>query len=340
MLMNSLYAGQVNLGGQSFPAVGPDGTPTHEPIVDQETWDRACEIREATSQSRGGGRGRRPAGPHLFTSGLLVCSCGAPMSTVTKPTRTPGKPYERYVCARRLHHTPKACSQSPIKRELVDGAVWEFFSKVALDVEATKAAVTEAHNARLSELVMLRTQTEQEIAKAQSELARIRGDYRRGAITATDWGEFRDELTAELEGGKAQLVQFAKQHEALQAEIDQIDVEGIVLSELTALRSLIVGDAQASSREGVDAFRMALRRLFDHFELIEWPGFGGPPSEATDSIIYQGQAPVVERGGHCLVLLPHVRREVADWEGDQTEFPALRRVALSLRANLSARLVA
>jgi site-specific DNA recombinase len=54
MLMNSLYAGQVNLGGQSFPAVGPDGAPTHEPIVDQETWDRACEIREATSQSRVG----------------------------------------------------------------------------------------------------------------------------------------------------------------------------------------------------------------------------------------------------------------------------------------------
>jgi hypothetical protein len=162
----------------------------------------------------------------------------------------------------------------------------------------------------------------------------------RSLPSSESWGEFRDELTAELEGGQAQLAQFAKQHEALQAEIDQIDVEGIVLSELTAIRSLIVGDAQASSREGVDAFRVALRRLFDHFELIEWPGFGGPPSQATDSIIYQGQAPVVERGGHSLVLLPHVRREAVDWEGDQTEFPALRRVALSLRASLSARLAA
>jgi Recombinase zinc beta ribbon domain len=330
------FAGQVNLGGESFPAVGPDGTPTHEPIIDQETWDRAREIRQATSQSRGGGRGRRPAGPHLFTSGLLICSCGAPMSTVTKATRTPGKPYERYVCARRLHHSPKACSQPPVKRELVDGAVWKFVGQIALDVEATKAAVTAAHNAKLGELGMLRTQTEQEIAKAQSELARIRGDYRRGAITATDWAEFRDELTAELEGGEAQLAQLARQHESLQAEVDKFDVEGVVLNELTAMRSLIVGDAQAGSREGVDSFRVALRRLFDHFELVPWGTF---PSSNKDSVIWQGDTPLnIE--SHKLALIPYVRPEAIDWDSDQPEFPALRRVALSLRDNLSARLVA
>jgi Recombinase len=104
MLRNPLYKGWVTHNGESYPAVGPDGQTTHEPIIDAETWERAKQHRKALSDSPGRGRGRRTHGSHLFTGGLLRCSCGAPMSPVTKPTRTPGKLYEVYTCAHRLHH--------------------------------------------------------------------------------------------------------------------------------------------------------------------------------------------------------------------------------------------
>jgi hypothetical protein len=110
-------------------------------------------------------------------------------------------------------------------------------------------------------------------------------------------------------------------------------VESVVFRELAAIRSVIAGEAQTGSREGVDAFRVALRRLFERFELVAWPGFGSNPNVGTEAVVWQHQTPVVERDGQPLVLLPHVRPEAVDWESDQADFPALKRVALSLRDN-------
>jgi hypothetical protein len=161
-------------------------------------------------------------------------------------------------------------------------------------------------------------------------------DYRAGDLSANDWAEFRDELTAELEGGKAQLAQLDQRQDALASEIQQIDVESVVLRELTAIRSLVVGDVQSSSREGLDSLRVALRRLFERFELVPWGAF---PAGGEGSVIWQGDTPLnIE--AEKLVLIPRVRPEAIDWDSDQAEFPALRRVALSLRDNFHAFLVA
>jgi hypothetical protein len=88
-------------------------------------------------------RGRDPVAHHVLASGLLRCSCGATMLSITKPTKTPGVLYERYVCRTRIETGPEACGQAPIPREPVDRAVWEFFTQTALDVDATRATIGE-----------------------------------------------------------------------------------------------------------------------------------------------------------------------------------------------------
>lgn len=117
MLQNGLYAGRVTIGDESYPAVAADGTPTVPAIIDPETWQAATERRTTLAQTPGRGRGRRTTGTHLFTSGLLRCGCGAPMSPVRKRTRTPGQDYERYVCTKRLHHGVEACATAGQARD-------------------------------------------------------------------------------------------------------------------------------------------------------------------------------------------------------------------------------
>ena len=72
-----------------------------------------------------------------------------------------------------------------------------------------------------------------------------------------------------------------------------------------------------------------LRRLFDHFELLQWPSLG--KGSETGSVVFQGEAPTVERGGQTFLLIPYVHPEALNLDAD--EFPALKRSALALSGN-------
>jgi hypothetical protein len=51
------------------------------------------------------------------------------------------KPSETYLCYTRVRD-PERCSQPPVKRGEIDGAVYAYFEKVGLDVEATRAQLS------------------------------------------------------------------------------------------------------------------------------------------------------------------------------------------------------
>ena len=122
------------------------------------------------------------------------------------------------------------------------------------------------------------------------------------------------------------------------------DAEGAMLKELAALRSLVVGETQAASRDGLQSFRMALRRLFAGFELVP---LGDPPyhfiTGKLDGEIWQGEdVPSFERKGTAYVLRPYVRSGAMKplTDTDPSDWLALQRLALSLRDNFHSLLVA
>src|SRR4051794_4637943 len=65
ILHNRTYIGEVRYDGETFPG-------QHEPLIDRGTWQRAEDV---LSRRRKQGRGRTPAGQHLFRAGLLRCEC-------------------------------------------------------------------------------------------------------------------------------------------------------------------------------------------------------------------------------------------------------------------------
>jgi DNA invertase Pin-like site-specific DNA recombinase len=339
MLRNPTYSGRVVLDGQDYPG-------DHEPIIDTKTWDVARQLR-AARQANGRPRGRRTAGRHLLTEGLLRCPCGAPMSPVTKrdARAANGFGYETYACVKRLHHGPGTCAQPPIKRTAIDDALWSYFADVALDLDATRDALTEQATERLGQLAALRQQTGAELARAEARLSRITRGWQDEVIDDGEYARQRAEVVAERDAAQAQADQHERQREAVEAAMAQFDAKAVMREELARLRQTIAGEAEAASREGLQAFRVALRRLFAGFELIP---LDGPPHQWFGTGQFSGQVwqgdgpPAVAHDGATYALLPYVRdgamKPLRDTDPD--EWPALQRVALSLSDNLCARLAA
>ena len=321
ILANPLYAGRVRLNGEVYEG-------QHEPIIDPETWEKAAQVRAAAKTSPGKGRGRQPSGPHLFTKGLLKCGrCGAAMTPITQPRKTTGQ-YEVYACSGHLEGS-RACDQPRIRRELIDSAVLRFFEDVALDVDATRTAIENAHQAKIREFDALRDQAQRDLVRAEERLARVRRDYQDGRLDADDWHEQRIELGAELYAATAQGEALDGQRVALEAEVAQIDTEGAVLAELAAIRAMVAGDVTAGGHAGIDEVRVALRRLFTQFELID-PHVSGL-GKGGAGLPWSRESPTIDQDGRGYVLLPYVRDEALRW--DAAEFPALKRAALTLRDN-------
>jgi hypothetical protein len=258
------------------------------------------------------------------------------MSPVTKPTRTPGQLYEVYTCARRLHHGPSACGQPPIKREAIDGALWRYFADVALDLDSTRAMLTEQVTEKLAEIHGLRQQADRDLARADARLSKVTRGWQDEVIDDAEYKRQRVEILTERDAAHAQAEQHKRQQDAIAAAVAEFDAESAMLEELAAIRGLVAGEAQEASREGLQSFRVAVRRLFAGFELVP---IGGPPfhfgTGMLDGQVWQGDdVPSFERDGTGYVLRPYVRPEAMKSPVDAEEWPALQRAALLLHDNL------
>jgi site-specific DNA recombinase len=320
LLANPVYAGTVRLNGESY-----DGT--HKPLVDDATWRKVSQMRVAATVTR---RGRTPVANHALSGGMLRCGCGETMNAITKPTRTPGVLYEVYACSGRMAHGPDHCQQKPVRREPIDRAIWSFFENVALDVDATRAAMTKQHDTKIAEIDALREQADREAHKTTEALARIERDYRDNRITADQWTKLDANLTAELAAATAQVTRLDQRRQALTADMEQIDIEAAVLEQIAELRAMVVGEIRDGGREGVNGFRAALRRLFNPFELADWRSSERAMGTALDDRDYPCPHPDL-RLGPTMLLMPHVREDAITTWDDGAAFPALRRAALALR---------
>jgi hypothetical protein len=121
----------------------------------------------------------------------------------------------------------------------------------------------------LAENGALLDQAQRAEAKAQSDLARMRTYFREGRISPEEWHEEQAELSANLSAAKAEVARLEAKRAALDANVQQIDAEGAVVGELTAIRAMVAGQVKDGEHQGIDSFRAALRRLFERFELAQ-----------------------------------------------------------------------
>ncbi len=246
ILKNPIYKGMIELRGELF-----DGQ--HEPIIEPEVFDKVQALFEARPERRG-----RPSTTHLFRKGMLRCgACGWALSP-----RNDGK-RDYYYCTGHRQLGRDYCAFPNVRRELIDLAIYSYFEKVALDVEATRKQMTGARDSKLSELQTLVHNAERSERKATEAVTRIKRDYMRGAIGAEDWNELRVELEEERAGALAELERLQQQLSDVESWGAVQDAEQQTLERLTALRAAIAGELRDTA--GMEAIRAALLRIFECF---------------------------------------------------------------------------
>jgi site-specific DNA recombinase len=248
ILRNRLYIGEVIYDGESYEGL-------HEAIISRDLFEQAQALRAARPSK---GRGRPTTGKHLFRKGLLRCGlCGAAM--VPRTTRG----HEVYYCDRHSKLGHDECPMLYVKRVDVDTAVYAYFEKVGLDVEATRAQVASARDGRLTQIRALIKDATRAEREATEALARVKRDYMNGALSVEDWNEMRLELTEERDGAKAALDRLHDQEREVASWSDVHDAEAETLKRLAEIRAAIADEV--SDTDGIDAVRAAFLRLFERF---------------------------------------------------------------------------
>jgi site-specific DNA recombinase len=255
ILDSPAYVGRVRVNGEEF-----DGN--HDAIIDTGVWMRAAAQRQARKPDGTARIGRPPLSSHLLTGGLLRCGeCGGAMSP-----RSPRGRQDRYECVvknRTGGHT--RCSMKGVLRVNVDEPLLKYLETVVFDIEATRRTITEEHTRRSSESAALIAQAERAASQAEANLARIRGDYVRGALTVEQWQGFERELTEAREAALREVEQLTAHAHEFETELATIDVDGEVAARLAMLREAVAGEV--TEAEGLAAVRTALKRCFESITL-------------------------------------------------------------------------
>jgi hypothetical protein len=232
-------------------------------------------------------------GRHLLVNGHLRCgACGAAMipRTGTQKRGPTGKPhgqrYEVYLCAGRQADV-NSCDQLPVKREVIDTALLDYLTTVALDVEQTKRQYIEATSHRMREAAELRAQAEHELMRSQAARQRTEDDYLAGRLDADRWQRLDDRLSSECSAADAKLDRLTAQEAAIGSSGLQ-DAEEAVLRRFADLRRAVSGEI--ASAQDVAALRAVLTRLFERFELRSDRGAERQRDllEGGDKLVWQG----------------------------------------------------
>ena len=297
-----------------------------EPFVPAELWEAA----QRTLRGPDGPRKGRHTQRFLLGNGLLRCGeCGSAM--IVRRDRKDYGWYEVYICGGRSSGaTP--CTQRAVHRAEVDGAVLAYFERVGLDVEATRAELTQRADQERAEVRLLRGQAERELAKATERLERVRRAFQDGVIEPSDWAEQRAQLQEELSAAEQDTARLAAREAEVADDAGVLDdVE--LLDRLADLRAAIAGDVTATP-DDFAATHAALRRLFEAFHLRAACGLHGVPVDVWDEFITED---VPTLGGEvACVLVPVPRSEVVVLSGGTI---TVQPVALGLRGGNNASLV-
>lgn len=324
ILDNITYTGQIETNGVVYPG-------THDALVTMEQWKKVHELRAANKRDSGGqARGRKPK-RHLFGNGLLKCGhCGGSMLPHTPRT---GGGAERYECATHRNSGPNACPMTSVPRAQLDTAVFDYFQRVGVDLDATKAELVRQLDAQRDSADQLLAAARHDEQRAQGNYDRMRGEVKEGAISLREWREqWQSELESDLEAARAKREQLEGQHKQASADaLTAAELDSKALHLLASVREQIAGDVTAA--DGIQGVRAALSRLFDRFEVAR--PLAGELS-ATEREIAAAQAAEFDAADEPLAvdrwLVTPIPREELAWDLDGYWRSLLKREPLQISA--------
>jgi DNA invertase Pin-like site-specific DNA recombinase len=256
----------------------------HRAVVTQAAWDAAAALSAQASKYSPGGRCGNQPRTHLLTRGALRCGlCGEAMLPRTEGGR------EYYVC--RTRKTWGACEMPVLGRALVDQITLGLFEGHALDVEATRARVSDLLARRADDTGAQLRRAELDAARKRAALDRYDRDYESGDLPAAEFARLAEKARGELAGAEAEADALRAQAERIAEASGNLDAEHEALRRLADLREAIAGRL-AAAPDDVEALRAALAQVFSG--VVVHPG--DPPRVAClvrEELVSDGALPRV-----------------------------------------------
>jgi site-specific DNA recombinase len=299
------YTGKLSVRGADGDPQVVDGR--HEPIIDDELWERAQTILAGASRRKGG---RHADGGHLLVRGTLRCICGAAM--LPRKAR-PGIERERYVCSARVED-PGSCNQPSLRRELIDQPFLAALLSGYIDLAATRQRIADRMDSALTAAQEAVCSREAEVAKIERALATTERDYDAGDITGKQFSTRHDRLSNELEGAKRALDQAGANVEQIEQSGPVGDAEQALLDHLASIRQATADGVEAAP--DLHALRNTIGQMFEQVQLIRSPVLGQPVSFGQPvpegMIPWHDDVPAVTDGEDRYWLLPVLRASAVD----------------------------
>ena len=206
-LLNDIYLGYVHFQGKTYKG-------THEPIIDQETFDRTLAIYNQRKQREIYNHGK------TALSGLIYCAhCGAKFSAYGRNDYK-GHPYRYYAChSRRKTNWEMVkdinCKNKIYTQQELDGMVFDAIKSLASDPTHIHEMI-ETNKSDYEQEKLLK----KEIQKLSSQKSRFMDLYGLGTFSA-------EEI-------QAKIVPINEQMQRLEKELDKIQTDA--LSEKEAVK--------------------------------------------------------------------------------------------------------
>jgi len=276
-----------------------------EPILDAETWERLRAFL-AARDSGPERRGRGPAEPFLLGAPVaFTCGCcGGPLVPRSGNRRKDGTRQLSYVCRMRLRDGTRACSQRPIDRDAVDGAVSAWMWDGHLDLDATRLEVEEAARSVVFGTRGSLADAERQEMRTRTHLEKIEGDYLDGHLPPADYARLAAKLGEELAAASEETERLRARLADLEGGGSLADAQRRALDYLAAVRATLErarGSSPENREAHVAAARAALATVVEEVVLVS-------ESAANDFGVADVEA-VQVKSGRRIQLVP--RKELA-----------------------------
>ncbi len=200
VLTNPTYLGRIRWRDQDFLS-------THEPMIEQSTFDQAQAILTERGEDASRRRGNRS---DFLLSGVVRCgSCGR--AYIGMSARGKGGLYHYYACTARQKYGPKACQGQRVSREKLETAVLHQLTSIYRDGPLIHDALATAQQQAERERPALderRQAIAAEITRTEHSTARYFDAFEEGRLSPERCEQRLADLTTRLDDLRAQQAEL------------------------------------------------------------------------------------------------------------------------------------
>jgi site-specific DNA recombinase len=205
ILTNPTYLGRIRWRDQDFLS-------THEPLVDQDTFDQAQAILTERGEDASRRRGNRS---DFLLSGVVRCGhCGR--AYIGMSARGKGGLYHYYACTARQKYGPKACQGQRVSREKRETAVLHQLTGIYRDGPLIQNALATAQQQAERERPALderRQAITAEISRNEHATARYFDAFEEGRLSPERCEQRLADLTTRIDDLRAQQAELTDNDE-------------------------------------------------------------------------------------------------------------------------------